>query len=300
MLKGRTAGTSNRLSDNSKSAIFLSPAFLLLLVFFIIPMFLTILFSFTNLALTGSQSQRLEFVGFDNFIQMANSPQMYDSIGKTFIFVIFSAIIGQSVLGFVIAYLMKEKNAMVRRFVGTIVITAWVTPEIVVAFTWVAFFAENGTLNSILSFLSQYEPIAFLFEYPMVSVIVANIWRGTAFSMMAFQTALDDIPDEIMEAAVMDGATSWQRLTRVILPMIKGTITTNWMLVTLQSLGVFTLIYTMTGGGPGNQTMTLPIYMYQQAFISSQLGYGTAISLVILLIGAIFSVIYTRLLKADI
>ncbi|WP_277630642.1 carbohydrate ABC transporter permease [Atopococcus tabaci] len=289
-----------KLSDNTKSAIFLSPTFLLLLIFFVTPMLLTILFSFTNLALTGAQSQRLEFIGFDNFVRMFNDTQLYSSIGKTLIFVILSAILGQSILGFVLAYLMKEKNAAFRRIIGTSVITAWVTPEIVVAFTWVAFLGENGTLNSILSFLGEFEPIAFLFQYPMISIVVANIWRGTAFSMMAFQAALDDIPIEVEEAALMDGASRWQRIINVTIPMVKGTIVTNWMLVTLQSLGVFTLIYTMTGGGPGNTTMTLPVYMYQQAFVSYQLGYGTAISLIILLIGAVFGILYTRVLKAKI
>lgn len=289
-----------KLSDNTKSAIFLSPTFLLLLIFFVVPMLLTILFSFTNLALTGAQSQRLEFIGFDNFVRMFNDTQLYSSIGKTLIFVILSAILGQSILGFVLAYLMKEKNAAFRRIIGTSVITAWVTPEIVVAFTWVAFLGENGTLNSILSFLGEFEPITFLFQYPMISIVVANIWRGTAFSMMAFQAALDDIPIEVEEAALMDGASRWQRIINVTIPMVKGTIVTNWMLVTLQSLGVFTLIYTMTGGGPGNTTMTLPVYMYQQAFVSYQLGYGTAISLIILLIGAVFGILYTRVLKAKI
>lgn len=292
--------SKKKLSDNIKSAVFLSPTFLLLLVFFIIPMLLTILFSFTNLALTGAQSQRLEFIGFDNFVRMFNDTQLYSSIGKTLIFVILSAILGQSILGFVLAYMMKEKNAAFRRIIGTSVITAWVTPEIVVAFTWVAFLGENGTLNAISSFFGEYEPIAFLFQYPMISIVVANIWRGTAFSMMAFQAALDDIPVEVEEAALMDGASRWQRIVNVTIPMVKGTIVTNWMLVTLQSLGVFTLIYTMTGGGPGNSTMTLPVYMYQQAFVSYQLGYGTAISLIILLIGAIFGILYTRVLKAKI
>src|SRR5699024_5263150 len=137
------------------------------------------------------------------------------------------------------------------------------------------------------------------FEYPMISVVIANIWRGTAFSMMAFQTALDDIPTEVEEAATMDGATRWGIVRHITLPMVSGTFATNIILVTLQTLGVFTLIYTMTGGGPGNSTMTLPVYMYQQAFVSYQLGYGTAISLIMLLIGAIFSVVYIKVLDVE-
>ncbi|MGE7366692.1 carbohydrate ABC transporter permease [Desemzia incerta] len=289
-----------KLSDNVKSSIFLSPAWILLLVFFLTPMVLTIIFSFTNLALTGAQAQNLSFIGFDNFIKMFNDVSLYNSIAKTLIFVLFSAILGQCFLGFLIAFLMKGKNATFRRIIGIAVIAAWVTPEVVVAFSWVAFLGDSGTLNNIITSISGVEAIAFLFEYPMVSVVVANIWRGTAFSMMAFQTALDDIPVEVEEAAIMDGATRWKIIRNITIPMVKGTITTNLMLVTLQTLGVFTLIYTMTGGGPGNDTMTLPVYMYQQAFVSYQLGYGTAISLIILTIGAIFSILYMKFLKVKV
>lgn len=288
------------MSDNIKTSIFLSPALIFLFIFFFTPMILTVLFSFTNLALTGSQAQNLQFIGFDNFTKLFNDPRLYQSISKTLIFLIFSAVLGQSLLGFVIAFLMKGKNESFRKIIGIAVIAAWVTPEIVVAFSWVAFLGSNGTANAIITSLSSVQPIAFLFEYPMVSVIVANIWRGTAFSMMAFQTALDDIPLEIEEAAILDGATRWESVKMITIPMVKGTIATNIMLVTLQTLGVFTLIYTMTGGGPGTDTLTLPVYMYQQAFVSYQLGYGTAISLVILAIGAIFSLIYMKLLKVEI
>lgn len=82
--------------------------------------------------------------------------------------------------------------------------------------------------------------------------------------------------------------------------MIKGTIVTNMVLITLQTLGLFTLIFSLTGGGPGNLTETLPIYMYHQAFANYQLGYGTAISLILLLIGIIASIGYIRLLKVQI
>lgn len=295
-----------RLSDNTKTSIFLSPAFVVLAIFFLVPMVLTIVIAFTNLALTGSQAQQLQFVGFDNFVRMFNDNQLYSSIILTLIFVFFSAILGQCLMGFIIAFMMKGKNSTFRRIIGIAVIAAWVTPEVVVGFAWTIFLGDSGTVNNVLTFLGQYlpflpqEPVAWLFQYPMVSVVVANIWRGTAFSMMAFQTALDDIPTEVEEAAIMDGASRWKSLWNITIPMVKGTIVTNLLLVTLQTLGVFTLIYTMTGGGPSGSTMTLPVYMYQQAFVSFQLGYGTAISLVLLLIGAIFSLFYIKFLKVKI
>lgn len=139
--------------------------------------------------------------------------------------------------------------------------------------------------------------MTWLFTVPMLTIILANIWHGTAFSMLVFQAALDDVPNEIEEAAVVDGASKWKIFTRIIIPYIKSTITTNMMLVTLQTLGVFGLIYAMTGGGPGNSTTTLPIFMYNQAFVNYQLGYGTAISLLLLLIGIVLSLLYIRSMK---
>lgn len=306
-MAGNVAGRkSRRLSDNIKTSIFLSPALIVLLIFFIVPMMLTIMFAFTNLSLTGTQASQLEFVGFDNFTRMFNDSTLYSSIARTLIFVFFSAVVGQCLMGFIIAFMMKGKSSRFRRFVGIAVIAAWVTPEVVVAFAWVIFLGDSGTVNNVLMFLSEFlpflpeEPIPWLFQYPMVSVVIANIWRGTAFSMMAFQTALDDIPLEVEEAATMDGATRWKLVKNITIPMVKGTFVTNLLLVTLQTLGVFALIYTMTGGGPSGATMTLPVYMYQQAFVSYQLGYGTAISLVLLLIGVICSMIYIRFLKVKV
>ena len=91
----------------------------------------------------------------------------------------------------------------------------------------------------------------------------------------------------------------WRRFWYVTLPMIRRSILTNLMLITLQTLAVFTMIYVMTGGGPGTKSQTTPIYMYEQAFKFYNLGYGTAMALVLLVVGALFSLIYLRFVKVD-
>lgn len=275
---------------------FLLPSVLIMLIFFIYPVFLTFFYSFTNLALTGESAKELKFVGIDNYIHMFKDPTVHISIWNTLIFLFGSAVIGQQVLGFVIALLMKHKNKLFRRVIGTIVLAGWVTPEIVCALCLYSFFGDEGTLNSVLAFFGI-PAVTWLFTVPMLTIILANIWHGTAFSMLVFQAALDDVPSEVEEAAVVDGASRWQVLTRIILPYIKESFVTNMMLVTLQTLGVFGLIYAMTGGGPGTSTTTLPIFMYNQAFVNYQLGYGTAISLLLLLIGVVLSLFYIRSLK---
>ncbi|MFJ5621645.1 carbohydrate ABC transporter permease [Peribacillus loiseleuriae] len=282
-----------------RSILFLLPTWIILLVFFVGPILLTFYFAFTNLSLTGAQAKSLEFIGFQNFISMFQDPNFRISMVNTILFLLLSAVIGQQVLGFILAVLMKEKNKSFRRIIGIIVIAGWVTPEIVVAFCWVAFLSDNGTLNMILSYVGL-KPVSWLFTFPMISVVIANIWHGTAFSMLVFQAALDDVPKSVEEAAVIDGASRFQVLSKIVLPMVKGSIVTNMILVTLQTLGVFTLIFAMTGGGPGTATQTLPIFMYNQAFVNYQLGYGTAISLILLLIGIASSLIYMKYLKVKI
>jgi multiple sugar transport system permease protein len=267
-----------------------------MLVFFITPVFLTFFYSFTNLALTGESARELKFVGFDNYIHMFKDPTVKVSIWNTLVFLFGSAVIGQQLLGLFIALLMKRKNRTFRRVIGTIVLAGWVTPEIVCALCLYSFFGDEGTLNSIITSLGL-PAVTWLYTVPMLTIILANIWHGTAFSMLVFQAALDDVPSEVEEAAVVDGASKWQVLIRIIIPYIKDSFMTNMMLITLQTLGVFGLIYAMTGGGPGTSTTTLPIFMYNQAFVNYQLGYGTAISLLLLLIGIVLSLFYTRSLK---
>ncbi|WP_248927191.1 carbohydrate ABC transporter permease [Paenibacillus hamazuiensis] len=275
---------------------YLFPSVAVMLVFFVYPILLTFFYSFTNLALTGESAKELKFVGLDNYIRMFADPSVKISIWNTLVFLFGSAVVGQQVLGFIIAILMKHKNKTFRRAIGTVVLAGWVTPEIVCALCLYSFFADEGTLNALLAFFGIHT-VAWLYTVPMLTIILANIWHGTAFSMLVFQAALDDVPQEIEEAALVDGASKWKILTTIILPYIKGTITTNMMLVTLQTLGVFGLIYAMTGGGPGTATTTLPIFMYNQAFVNYQLGYGTAISLLLLLMGVVLSLFYIRSLK---
>jgi len=295
-MSSMTAEGYSRNRNSYTWLYFLLPSIVIMLVFFITPVFLTFFYSFTNLALTGESARELKFVGFDNYIHMFKDPTVKVSIWNTLVFLFGSAMIGQQLLGLFIALLMKRKNRTFRRVIGTIVLAGWVTPEIVCALCLYSFFGDEGTLNSIITSLGL-PAVTWLYTVPMLTIILANIWHGTAFSMLVFQAALDDVPSEVEEAAVVDGASKWQVLIRIIIPYIKDSFMTNMMLITLQTLGVFGLIYAMTGGGPGTSTTTLPIFMYNQAFVNYQLGYGTAISLLLLLIGIVLSLFYTRSLK---
>ncbi len=275
----------------------LLPAVAMLLVFLLGPVLWSFYSSLTNTRLTGPGAKDPAFIGLANYERLLADPDFPLSVWLTVAFVVLSALVGQNILGFWLAHAGQGVSNLVRGVVGTVVIGAWVLPEIVASFSMYAFFGQGGTIEVLFRTVGITPP-SMLYDYPMTSVILANIWRGTAFSMMVYAAALADVAPELLEAAEVDGAGPVQRLFFVTLPVIRRSIATNLMLTTLQTLSVFTLIWVMTAGGPGTKSSTLPILAYQVAFKSSQVGYGTAIATVMLLIGAVFSVLYIRLLRA--
>ncbi|WP_205849897.1 carbohydrate ABC transporter permease [Nakamurella flava] len=277
----------------------LLPATILLAVFLLGPIVVSLYGSFTDATLSGTTAVSSSFVGLDNYVSLFKDADFPVAIINTVLFVLFSAVVGQNVIGLGLALLMRSANRVVAAVVGTVVVTAWVLPEIVAAFAAYAFFRDDGSLNTALGALGA-SPISWLYEHPMIIVIIANAWRGTAFSMMVYSAALSEVPPEVTEAAQMDGASGAKQLFWVTLPMIRRTIATNSMIVTLQTLSVFTLIFVMTGGGPGVASTTLPILAYQEAFKFGQLGFGTAIATIMLIVGAIFSVFYIRALRTEV
>lgn len=272
------------------------PSVLLLALFLLAPVAWSFYASFTDVALSGKAAREPSWVGLDNYRRMANEAGFPLALWLTVVFVGASAIIGQNLLGLTLALLMQQGSRVLSRAVGTAVVAAWVLPEIVAAFAAYAYFSRDGTLNQILG-TTGLEGADWLYSYPMAAVVLANIWRGTAFSMLVYRAALAEVPADIMEAALMDGAGGRQRLFFITLPMIRNSIASNLMLITLQTLAVFTLIWVMTAGGPAGVSSTLPVLAYQEAFKFGDIGYGTAIASVLILVGMVFGVVYVRLLR---
>ncbi|GAA3280458.1 carbohydrate ABC transporter permease [Paenarthrobacter aurescens] len=272
------------------------PSVLLLLAFLMAPVVWSFYASFTDAALSGKAARNPQWVGVDNYVRMFSDDSFPFAAWLTVVFVAASAVVGQNVLGLLIALLMTRSRKAVASWVGTAVVAAWVLPEIVAAFAAYAYFNRDGTLNQILGALGG-EGADWLYSFPLLAIILANTWRGTAFSMLVYRAALADVPRDVSEAALMDGARGWQRLTFITLPLIRSSIATNLMLITLQTLAVFTLIWVMTAGGPANASTTLPVLAYQEAFKFGDIGYGTAVASVLILLGMVFGAIYVRLLR---
>lgn len=275
-----------------KKILYLIPSVLLLLIFFVGPVVLSIYFSFTNMSLTGSNANNMQFIGLENYRRMFSDPMVKQAVWNTVVFMV-GSVVGQTVLGFCFAYMMRSCAKIVRKLVGGVIMLGWIMPEMVAAYCMSSLFHDSGTWNLILESIGIAKT-SWLFQYPMAAVIIANIWRGTAFSMLTYQAALDDVPAEIEESSRLDGAGLFQKIRYIILPTIENTIMTNTMLITLMTLGAFGLIWIMTGGGPGGKTQTLPVLMYIKAFKNSQMGYGVAISAILLVMGVIFGIFYTK------
>lgn len=275
--------------------VWLSPAAILLAVLFLFPVGYAIYLAFTNLELLGPFAQNYSFTGLANLDRMVHDPVFWSSVKLTLIFVIGSGIVAQTIVGLALALLGQRAHVSIRMGVGAIVILAWVLPEIAVAFIWYTFAQAGGTLSYLI-----FDPKNNLLSTaPLLIVCVANAWRGTAFSMLVLSAGLRNVPAEVDEAAQLEGASYWRRLMRITLPIMRPTIMTNMLLITLGTISDFTLIFVMTQGGPGNATAILPVYMYIEAFQFNALGYGTAIALTIVLIGALLSVVYIRQLRPE-
>ncbi|UQA93023.1 carbohydrate ABC transporter permease [Streptomyces halobius] len=275
----------------------LAPATVVLLLFLAGPIGYCVVIAFTDTQLTGQESA--SFVGLANFRHAFGDAGFRNAVVLTLVFTVLSSLVGQNTLGLALAGLMRRASRPVRAVTGAVVITAWVIPEIVAGFLLYSFFERRGTLNAVLEWL-HLPTQNWLFTLPIVAVSFANVWRGTAFSMLVYSAALSEVPQEVTESAEVDGAGGLRRLWYITLPMIRRSIGTNLMLNTLQTLSVFGLIWAMTRGGPGSRSQTLPVFMYDQAFMKSLIGYGTAVALLLLVVGALFSAVCLRLMREEV
>ncbi|HWV02213.1 MAG TPA: sugar ABC transporter permease [Devosia sp.] len=254
-------------------------------------------YSFTNLELTGFNSINWKWIGFDNYIRLFTRNGFLGSLWVTVVFTFFSALVGQSVFGFALAASMRRIQGWGRTTVEVTIMLGWLLPDIVAAFLWQATTSTNGFLNTLIVEPLGFPAYNFLASNALAVVIIANIWKGTAWSYLLFSAALDSISREILEAARVDGATGLQRIWLVTLPIIRPHIATNMLFITIWTFTYFPLIYALTGGGPGSATEVLSIFMYHQSFGVGKLGYGAAISVAMVIIVGALSIFYLRQLK---
>lgn len=278
------------------SLLLLGPAVALLLVLFIWPVAYAFYLGFTNLSLIGPTAQSYQFTGLDNLNTLLHDNLFPQSVWLTFIFVFASGVLGVTVVGLLLALLMQRAHPILRMIVGAIVIVSWMLPPVTAALVWYAFSVSNGTLAT----LTHNQGADYLHSAPMLTICLANIWATAGFAMIVLSAALRNVPDEIVEAAQMEGASAWTRFRSITLPVIWPTIVTLVLLVSLLTLANFSLVYIMTQGGPGTATNILPVYSYQQAFGFDKLAYGALIGNVMVVIATVLAFAYVRVSRVQI
>jgi multiple sugar transport system permease protein len=272
---------------------FLAPGLALIGLFLVFPALWTIYIGLTNYTLTGTASISPAFVGLGNFAEALDDGLFGNALWLTLVYTIGSAVIGQNIVGFALAWVLRTARPGLRRVVETLVLLAWILPTVVIAYLWIAVLdRDGGTLGALLGSPGT----AWLVEYPMASLIVFNTWHGTAFSMMLYGSALAAVPPSQLETARSVGASGWQTVRDVVFPHIRGHVLTNTLLISLWTANDFTP-FLLTAGGPNHESETLPVFIYRQAISSGRLGYAAAISFLLLVVNLVVALVYLLLLR---
>ena len=283
---------------------FLTPALALLGVFTIWPAVWAIYQSFTNKALTGFEARSPHFVGLQNYTRLLGDPDFHSSMLRTFAFVLLSAVVGQTIFAFAIAYLMAERPRWRLGFTplfAAVFLLPLAVPEAVAALLWAS--TANGTQEGLLNRglgLVGLGPVEWLQAHAFETVTVVNIWRGIPFAMVLFAAAIESIPRTTLEAGLIDGASAWQQLRRVVLPILRPQILTFLMLTTITTFGIFGLVFLLTRGGPGNATEIIGIYIYQRAFQFFEIGLGSAAGVLLLVVLLVLGAYYVWLMRKQV
>jgi multiple sugar transport system permease protein len=283
---------------------FLTPALVLLGGFTIWPAVWAVYQSFTNKALTGFEARSPHFVGLENYTRLLGDPDFHSSMLRTFAFVLLSAVIGQTIFAFAIAYLMAERPRWRLGFTplfAAVFLLPLAVPEAVAALLWAstANGTEEGLLNRGLGLIGL-GPVEWLQAHAFETVTVVNIWRGIPFAMVLFAAAIESIPRTVLEASLIDGASAWQQFRRVVVPILRPQILTFLMLTTITTFGIFGLVFFLTRGGPGNVTEIIGIYIFQQAFQFFQIGLGSAAGVLLLLVLLVLGAYYVWLMREQV
>ncbi len=290
-----------RLRRFTTPAFFTGPAFVLVFLFFFLPVILTILISMTDMSVATISD--IKFVGLKNYIRIWRSRTTWKILRNTFIYVGFTLTFFNVGLALVLALITTH---IPDRW-GTAFRTFWllprITPSVIYAIMWTWFTADApyGIVNQFLQIFGV-EPRNWMSAQPWLVVIAANGFVGASFGMIIFTSAIRSIPVDFLRAALVDGASTWQRIRYVILPMIRWPILFVVSYQTLSLLASFEYILLLTDGGPGFYTTEVwSLHAYHRAlsnyFGNVQFGYGAALAAILVVIGVIASVIYLRVFR---
>ena len=281
---------------NKHIYIFIFIPMALFATFTLYPIFNTLFMSFYDWKIIGSS----KFIGFKNYIDAFNDPFLKISWKNTLIYSL-GTVPGQMVFAMIVALLLNQKIKG-RVFFRTIFFLPVITSWVVVSFIFMYLFNSqagliNYILKDILHIIKQYYAWLSSRNSALFVIILLGIWKGIGWSMVIFLAGLQSIPDELYEAARIDGASSTQLFWRITTPLMRSTIVYVLVMLIIGSFQIFPSVYIMTRGGPMHQTEVVLTWLYTNAFSYLRLGYGSAIAVIMTFFLFIVSVLQIRLLS---
>src|SRR5918992_3213548 len=275
---------------------FLAPALAILFVFLIFPLFWNTYISLHDVSLITILNQ-WEYIGGTNFLELFNDPNFYMSLRITLMFVGGSVAL-QFGIGLLISVLLQQQ-VKASGILRAIFIIPWTISAVIAAFSFKFIFDDNfGILNYILNQIGL-QSVGWLSDPNIViwSLVIANTWYGTPFTILFLTAGLLSINPTLYEAAIIDGATKFRRFVYITLPLLKPFIVINLVLITMWSVNFFDIQLIMTGGGPLFASTTASLYMYRQAFEFGLLSKGAATGIVLIVINLSVAFLYLRFLR---
>lgn len=274
--------------------LYILPSLIFLLAVLGFPILYSIYMSFQNYTLATLVSGKMQFIGIQNYVTIFQNPVFGAAVAHSFIFTTVS-IFFQFTIGFGIALLFSRAFPLSGMLRG-LMLSGWQIPSVVVGtiFLWM-FNLDYGLINFVITSLGQ-SGIPWLIQvpYPLIAVIVTNIWFGIPFNVILMTAGITGLPEDVYEAATVDGANAIDKFFYVTLPLLRPTITAVLMLGLIYTLRVFDIIWVMTKGGPGTATEVLPTFAYRLSFVSFQFGQSSAVAVVMLVVLFIIAIFYVR------
>lgn len=289
---GRKANKSKR----NAAIVFLSPAILFLLIFSVIPMLYSFGMSFFSYN-TSMAADTVKFNGIQNYINILSNKQFLESVGWTFTFTI-CAVFLNVVIGMILAVILTTNYwNKVSKIFRTIFTMPMMIAPIVTATIWKLIFSPvYGVLNGILYTLG-FERVNWMSHTvtARIALIVVEVWATTPLCMLIFIAALKTVPDEIIEAATIDGGNWFQRFRHIILPLVRSFITLVVTMRFMDAIRMFDIVYNLTNGGPGTSTETLASTVYKTAFRYYEVGEGSAGAIIFFVLIIMFSLLFMKI-----
>ncbi len=290
------ASLSLRQQDARTAWLLLAPSLLVMLGITLWPVISTLILSFFN-APTGINQTRT-FVGLANYIGMVTDQTFWETIWRTLYFTVVSVGIELG-LGLAIAQLIHTRP-WGWQFLRIALIIPWAVPTIVNGAMWRWIYsADFGALNGLLmalGLIKHYVPWLTMTNMAMNLVIVADVWHTMPFVALVLQAALATLPEDLDEAAAVDGANAWQRFWQIRVPLLRPAILVALIVRTVDAFRVFDIVYIITAGGPAYKTLTITYLTYLNSFSFGKQGTGAALSFLISLVTITLALIYIRLL----